>query len=235
MRAASFHAAHVEVTVVGVQTTRFGALDHGNARSSDDDAAGRLASEDRPTARRTRPPRDQATRAIDSYMGYLGMKSIVVYSTRSGNTRRVAAAIAEVLRAHGQVDLLAAESAPRRLAPGTDLLVVGGPTEGHGMTPPIERFLEYLELTAIDGIAVAVFDTRLRWPKMLSGSAADRIAKRLTTDGATLVVPPESFLVTRKPELEDGELPRATAWATTLVEAVSARASLQPQPQPLPR
>ena len=73
-------------------------------------------------------------------MGYVGMKSIVVYSTRSGNTRQIAAAIADVLRSHGPVDLLAAETAPRRLTPGTDLLVVGGPTEGHRMTPPIERF-----------------------------------------------------------------------------------------------
>ena len=166
-------------------------------------------------------------------MGYVGMKSIVVYSTRSGNTRQIGAAIADVLRAHGQVDLVAAETAPRRLPAGTDLLVVGGPTEGHGMTPPIERFLEDLELTSIDGIAVAAFDTRLRWPKMLSGSAADGIAKRLTSDGATLVVPPESFLVTRKPELEPGELPRATAWAGTLVEAVSG--GTPPAPQPLTR
>jgi len=163
------------------------------------------------------------------------MKSIVVYSTRSGNTRQVAEVIAEALRAHGQVELLAAESAPRHLTPGTDLLVVGGPTEGHGMTPPIERFLEDLELTAIDGTAVAAFDTRLRWPKVLSGSAADGIAKRLTSDGATLIVPPESFMVTRKPELEEGELRRATAWALTMADAVSARAPHPPRPQPLPR
>jgi flavodoxin len=161
------------------------------------------------------------------------MKSIVVYSTRSGNTRQIAAAIADVLRSHGPVDLLAAETAPRRLTPGTDLLVVGGPTEGHGMTPPIERFLEDLELTSIDGMAVAAFDTRVRWPKMLSGSAAEGIAKRLTSDGATLIVPPESFIVTtRKPELEPGELPRATAWAGALAEAVSAKIGQEPLPLP---
>ena len=84
-------------------------------------------------------------------------------------------------------------------------------------------------------MAVAAFDTRVRWPKLLSGSAAEGIAKRLTSDGATLIVPPESFIVTtRKPILlEPGELPRATAWAGTLAEAVSAK--IGPEPLPLPR
>ena len=161
------------------------------------------------------------------------MKSVVVYGSRSGNTRRVAATIAEVLRTRGQVDLLAAETAPRGLPLGTDLLIVGGPTEGHGMTEPVEHYLEVLELSSVDGLSVAAFDTRLRWPKVLSGSAAEGIAKRLTTDGAELIVPPESFMVSRKPELEPGELPRATAWATTIADAVVAK--LTREPQPLPR
>jgi len=153
------------------------------------------------------------------------MKSLVVFATRTGNTRRIAAAIADVLRGIGPCDLVAAEAAPYRIPAGTDLLVVGGPTEGHGMTQPIARFLEDLEITALDGIAVAAFDTRLRWPKVLSGSAADAIAKRLTGDGADLIAPAESFMVTRKPVLEPGEERRASAWATSLATTVSERLS----------
>ncbi len=122
------------------------------------------------------------------------MNSVVIYATRSGNTRRIASAIADELRRLGPCDLLAADAAPYRIPAGTQLLVIGGPTEGHGMTESIERFLDDLEITALDGIAAAAFDTRLRWPKVLSGSAAEGIARRLTSDGAVVVVPPESFM-----------------------------------------
>jgi len=91
------------------------------------------------------------------------------------------------------------------------------------MTDAIKRFLDMVDLTAVDGTAVATFDTRLRWPKLLSGSAADGIAERLRADGATLIVPPESFMVTRKPELEPGELERAAAWAATVADATERR------------
>ena len=156
------------------------------------------------------------------------MNSLVVYATRTDNTRRVAAAIADALRTRGSVELVAAEAAPTALPHGTDLLVVGGPTEGHGMTDAIKRFLDVVDLTAIDGTAVAAFDTRLRWPKLLSGSAAEGIAERLRADGAEVIVPPESFIVTRKPELEPGELERAAAWAATVADATERRKAALP-------
>ncbi len=151
------------------------------------------------------------------------MNSVVIYASRSGNTGRLASAIADALKPHGPVELVAADAAPTYLAAGTDLIVVGGPTEGHGMTEPVVHFFDALAATALDGVAAAAFDTRLRWPKLLSGSAAEGIAHRLVDAGATMVAPAESFLVSRKPELEPGELERATAWATSLAEAVSAQ------------
>jgi hypothetical protein len=60
------------------------------------------------------------------------------------------------------------------------------------------------------------FDTRLRWPEWLSGSAGARITDRLYRLGAKVVAPEESFFVTRKPELEAGELERAATWAAGL-------------------
>jgi len=56
------------------------------------------------------------------------MNSLVVYATRTDNTRRVATAIADALRERGSVELVSAEAAPHALPHGTDLLVVGGPT-----------------------------------------------------------------------------------------------------------
>ncbi len=148
------------------------------------------------------------------------MKTEIVYCSHKGNTRQVAEAIGEVLRANGAVEVVAVETAATTLAPDVDLLVVGGPTEGHGMTPEISRFLDKLDRASIQGRAVAAFDTRLDWPKVLSGSAADGIAKRLTAKGAHVVGPQGSFLVTRDPVLEPGELERATTWAADVARAV---------------
>ncbi len=155
------------------------------------------------------------------------MNCVVVYASRSGNTERIAAAIAEAFRSHGPVQLFAADAAPTTVPAGTDLLVVGGPTEGHGMTDPIQRFVDELTHASMEGVAVAAFDTRLRWPKVLSGSAADGIAKRLAAAGAR-VIGVESFIVTRTPTLEPGEEERATTWAATLVDAVNPSAAPQP-------
>ena len=152
------------------------------------------------------------------------MNCVVVYASRSGNTQRIAAAIADGLRTRGPVQLFAADAAPTTLPAGTDLLVVGGPTEGHGMTDPIKRFVDELATESIDAIPVAAFDTRLRWPKVISGSAAEGIAKKLTGAGAR-VIAVESFMVTKTPTLEPGEEERAAAWAGTLAETVRPSAS----------
>lgn len=149
------------------------------------------------------------------------MKSLVIFTTTSGNTRSIAEAIAEALSARGPTDLVSVDSAPADLA-AADLVVVGGPTEGHGMTPPMTRFLDRVPSDSWAGRAVATFDTRLRWPRLLSGSAAADIAKRLHAVGITPIVPPESFIVTMKPELEPGERERAATWAVEVARTFDA-------------
>ena len=151
------------------------------------------------------------------------MKSIVVYASRSGNTRLIAEAIANALGPRGSVELHPIDQAPRTFPTDTDLVVVGGPTEGHGMTESVIAYFDGLTATALDGIAAAAFDTRLWWPRALAGSAASGIAKRLGESGAHLVAREESFIVSMKPALEPGELERAGVWAETLADAVEAR------------
>jgi flavodoxin len=153
------------------------------------------------------------------------MKSIVIYASRSGNTRLVAEAIASALGPRGSVELHPIDQAPRTFAPDTDLVVVGGPTEGHGMTEAVISWLDGLTATALDGIAAAAFDTRLWWPRALAGSAASGIARRLGQSGAWLAAREESFIVSMKPALEPGELERAGVWAEGVADAVEARAS----------
>jgi flavodoxin len=147
---------------------------------------------------------------------------MVIYGSRHGNTQRVAKAIAEELRGHGSVDLLAVEDAPGVLAKKAfDLIVVGGPTEAHRMSVPLADFFERIEPGALEGKAAAGFDTRLGWPMWLSGTAAAGIATKLREAGARVIAPEASFVVAGKyPELRSGELERAAAWASALAGKV---------------
>ena len=70
------------------------------------------------------------------------MKSVVVYGSRSGNTRRVAEAIAAALEEFGPSRILAAEDASATVWDHCDLLIVGGPTEGRHATPPVRAFFD---------------------------------------------------------------------------------------------
>jgi flavodoxin len=144
------------------------------------------------------------------------MNSLVVYGSRYGNTQKIAYAIAAGLRAWGPVEVIAAEKADGIRLHAYDLVLLGGPTEGHGITTALADYLDQIG-DAFTGIRAAAFDTRLTWPKWMSGSAAGDIAKRLEGFGASLVAPPASFIVAGKPPaLEPGELERAEGWAGSL-------------------
>jgi flavodoxin len=157
------------------------------------------------------------------------MKSTVIYTSHSGNTEEVARAMAHALEVHGDVALIALDAeAVAEIPADTDLLLMGGPTEQHGATREVLAFFEELGADRrVEGMAAAAFDTRLRWPHWLSGSAAEVIDERLRKAGARMVVEPESFIVSMKPLLEPGELERAGAWA--LAVAAAARL-LKPAP-----
>jgi hypothetical protein len=63
---------------------------------------------------------------------------------------------------------------------------------------------------------VAVFDTHLRAPLGLHGSAAKRIAHRLRRDGHTIIDSPQGFIVSKQNRLLDGEIERARSWGRRL-------------------
>lgn len=143
------------------------------------------------------------------------MKSLVIYASRSGNTRRIAEAIADGLRSRGSVALAPVEEAPTAIPAEVELVVIGGPTEMHGMTAPMKEYLGRLAPDALAGRRAASFDTRLRAPAIFSGSAAAGITRRLRALRAKVALQ-ESFFVVKGPELEPGEVERATAWAASL-------------------
>lgn len=149
------------------------------------------------------------------------MKSIVLFATRHGNTRRVAETIGVALERYGTVQVMGLVDAGTP-PEDVDLLIVGGPTEAHGLTPDVDAYFSRLPAGGLENVMAAAFDTRLNWPHFVSGSAADAIARRLEMAGAEVLRPQGSFLVTMKPELRPGELARASDWALDIGERAAA-------------
>lgn len=151
------------------------------------------------------------------------MKALVVYDTKFGNTEHLARVIAAELGKGAVVEMLTAETADLELT-GVDLLVVGGPTQMHGVSPTLRALLDSLPPHALQDIAAAAFDTRLHGMKLLTGSAAEGIAHRLEKHGAWLLLPPETFQVqASEGPLADGEAERAATWASAVLSEAQAR------------
>ena len=164
------------------------------------------------------------------------MRTLVVFESAFGNTRKVAEAIADGLQQSGQVDVVEVGHATPTLVDSADLLVLGGPTHAFGMSRPSTREDAVRQgadpgsashgglrewLPALRDVspapAAAAFDTRVRKVRRLPGSAARGAAKELRRLGYRLTAEPESFYVedVRGP-LAQGELERARLWGNRL-------------------
>ena len=142
------------------------------------------------------------------------MKSLVVYETGYGNTERLARAIAEALHEQGEARVSPVGGVSGLRAGEVDLLVVGAPTQRHGLTDAMRELLEGFPKGALGGMRALAFDTRYRGPRLVRGSAAKDIAGLLRHLGCRLLAPPESFFVKgEEGPLEPGEEYRAKAWA----------------------
>jgi flavodoxin len=162
------------------------------------------------------------------------MKAVVLYESLFGNTEAVARAIADGLAPVGEVALARFGEVPAGAVEEADLVVLGGPTHGWGMTKPASRqrpggegyavgAREWLEGSPQGaGKMAAAFDTRFARPRWLTGSAALRIARRLRRRGYRLLAPPQSFFVLHSEgPLRDGEEDRARAWGAELARGAT--------------
>ena len=159
------------------------------------------------------------------------MKAIVIYYSQFGNTETTAQAIRDALSDTAETRLMRASSvAPRDLI-AAELLIIGSPTQRFHATEPVDRVLKGVSLR---GCRAAAFDTRfdmaevdsraLKLAVKVAGDsayAAPRIAAVLEKAGATMVVPPEGFIVTdTEGPLREGELARAAEWARGILTAL---------------
>jgi hypothetical protein len=167
------------------------------------------------------------------------MRALVVVESMFGNTKKIAAAVADGLGETTTADLIEVNDAPHELGADVGLLVVGGPTHAFGMSRPatrqdaatqagrdpsstgigIREWLERLEPGPHPGMAVS-FDTRIASPRV-PGSAARAAQKRLKKLGFRPAMSAESFYVSGTPgPLVDGEFDRARRWGVLLGAAL---------------
>jgi flavodoxin len=160
------------------------------------------------------------------------MNCLMVYDTVYGNTEQVARAIATALMPAHSVRLIKADQIVKLDTASIDLLIVGGPTHRHRMSPKIAAVLKATPRGTLKGVKVAAFDTRYRMAAWLSGSAASDIARYLRRLGGLLQISPESFFIERDmpprgekrrhnlERLEAGEIERAAKWAVEIVNTI---------------
>ena len=154
------------------------------------------------------------------------MNALVLYESKFGNTEAVAEAIALVLQGSLHTRLAEVDEVEdlAEALRGISLLVVGGPTHRHGISTLLHETLTRLGDDALHGVKAATFDTRLHGPRIVTGSAAVRLAKVLRRHGAWVVVPPASFLVqTGQGPLDGCELDHAREWSHEVLQAIGIR------------
>jgi Flavodoxin domain len=167
------------------------------------------------------------------------MRSLVVYESIYGNTRQVADAIADGCRRAGPASIVRAADFDPSTPAELDLLVLGGPTHAWSMsrpktrqaaitnpahgTPPVEAKLDETGIRELLGqlsrpsCSIAVYDTRIGGPALVTGRASAAIARRLRRLGIR-PIGTASFLVSRVSRLRAGELERARIWGIELTE-----------------
>ena len=156
------------------------------------------------------------------------MNTLIIYDSTFGNTEQLARAMVDRLGEYGIVILFRVPETGVLEIKDADVLIMGGPTQRHGLSPVMRAFLERIPRRTLHGLGVAVFDTRYHMSAWKSGSAASRIASRLKRAEASLILPPESFFVAeREGPLEEGERERAVQWAEQVFEQFEASRSMQ--------
>jgi flavorubredoxin len=121
-------------------------------------------------------------------------KAIVIYHTLFGNTEKIAEAVASGMDEQGiDVDCAKVEDVQTGKLMKYNLLAIGGPTHGFGMSRPMKAFIKKLEHVDLRDKKAFAFDTKRGYP--LSGSAAKGIEKRLKRIGMSIVRSRSSAIV----------------------------------------
>lgn len=150
------------------------------------------------------------------------MKTLVVYFSKFGNTQKVAEAIAKRIESQGTVQTIRSDELTVSVMQEVDLVVMGSPTHNMNLPKAVQLVFENLPKRFLPGTPVAAFDTSYKMSPILSRfTAAKKLAKKLRKLGGKRIVPPETFhVMEREGSLYEGEIERAQAWATSIIEQI---------------
>lgn len=153
------------------------------------------------------------------------MNILIVYFSKFGNTRKVAEAIAERMKAGGSVRLISSDQLTGSDLAQVDLVVMGSPTHRMNLPEAVRPVFDALPRRVLPGTPVAAFDTSYKMSWWLTHfTAAPRLSKKLRKLGGKQVVPPETFHVMEKEgPLYEGELERASHWADSIIARLDGR------------
>ena len=154
------------------------------------------------------------------------MRTLIVYYSKFGNTRRVAEAMAEVMGRAGEVRVVGIERLTAGDWEGVDLVVAGSPTHAFSVPAAVRSALKTQPPGILAGKSVAAFDTTVRaWP-FRRLRASPKLLRRLRRLGGTPVAEPETFFVAMHGApaaggtdlLEEGQIDHARQWAAKLLD-----------------
>lgn len=154
------------------------------------------------------------------------MRTVIVYYSKFGNTRRVAEAMAEVMGRAREVRVVGIEQLTTGDWEGVDLVVVGTPTHAFSVPAAVRFVLRVQPQGILAGKSVAAFDTTVRaWP-FRRLRASPKLLRRLRRLGGTPVAEPETFFVAMHGApaaggtdlLEEGQIDHARQWAAKLLD-----------------
>ena len=121
-------------------------------------------------------------------------KAIVLFTSRYGNTEKIARALESGLKEAGvETSCFEAGEVAVDSLNQYDLICVGAPTEQHTASKPMKELLRNLKDIDLSGKYGFAFDTRFAAP--LSGSAAKLIERELKDLGILMIASHESAIV----------------------------------------
>ena len=149
------------------------------------------------------------------------MNALIVYFSKFGNTKLVAAAIASPLEAEGSARLISADRLTPSDLTGVDLVVMGSPTHRMNLPDDLRPLFKTLPRRLLRDKRVAAFDTSYKMSRWLARfTAARKLDRKLRKLGGMRAVAPETFhVVEREGPLYDGELERAERWGQSILAA----------------
>ncbi len=154
------------------------------------------------------------------------MKTLIVYFSKFGNTRRIAEAIAETMKPAGDVRVVSIDRLAVADFEGVDLVIVGSPTHGFTVPEAVRSKLGTLPPGILAGKSVAAFDTTVRpWP-LRHFRASPKLLRQLSQLGGKPIARPQTFFVQtgstqgtgERDLLLEGQIEQARNWANKILE-----------------